>query len=639
MKKASLFFLLICFCAPLLFGQSYHTRSKRAIKHFDRAVELYQDKDFAEAEIYLQKAVSADDLFLEAYGLLAQIAYDQGKTEEAILYYGRTLEIDPEGNPDGYRLLAGLVWRTGDYQRTLELLETFLAFSPEKVSKRDLALNMKASCLFAIKAVENPVAFEPENLGDSINSDLNEYWPCLSVDEQQLMFTVMLPVEHQPEARQEDFFLSSRREKGWTKRENAGSPLNSLNNEGAHTLTADGNMIFFTACNRKDGRGQCDIYTSILVNGVWSRPVNLGSPVNSRYSDKHPSISADGRVLYFTSNRPGGKGSYDIWRSRWDGSKWSVPENLGDSVNTSGVEQSPFLHPDQRSLYFSSTYWPGMGQGDLFITRRSEANQWSRPVNLGYPINTFNDEIGLSINARGNRAYFASDREGKNNTDIFTFELPPGVRPVLVSYLSGRVYDSRNMKGVEALIQLIDLETEEVVHELLSRTPEGAYLVTLPTDRDYALNVSAENYLFYSDHFSFSGEYSQSDPMRMDIPLNKLNVGSSVILNNIFFESDSHLLLPESMAELNRVLIFMQENPGVAVEIAGFTDSTGSPDHNQVLSGKRAESVVAFLSQGGIDASRLRAIGYGENNPVASNDKEEGRAKNRRTELKIIEFR
>ncbi len=641
MKKQVLVIVALLLLAGMIQAQSYSTNSKKAIKQFDLAVESYQQKDLPGAEAALKKALAKDDRFLEAYGLLAQISFELGQIEEAIGYYSTTLEIDPEGNPDGYRLLAGLVLRTGDYNRCLDLLEKFLVFPPEEVNKRESALSMKASCLFALDAIENPVPFEPENLGDSVNSELNEYWPSLSVDEQQLMFTVMLPQDSDLKATslQEDFYLSKRSGNHWTKRVNAGSPLNTMDNEGAHSVTADGRMLFFTACNRRDGMGQCDIYTSILENGNWSKPVNLGPPVNSRYSDKHPTVSADGRVIYFTSSRPGGKGSYDIWKSEWKGDSWSAPVNLGDSVNTIGIEQSPFLHPDQQSLYFSSTGWQGMGQGDLFLTRRSPEEEWSKPVNLGYPINTYSDEIGLSVNARGNRAYFASDRVEKNNTDIFTFELPMEVRPVLVSYLTGRVYDKRNMKGVSALVQLIDLETEEVVVESPSFLTEGDYLVTLPTDRDYALNVAADGYLFYSAHFAFRGEHSHKDPFRRDIPLERVEVGSSVVLNNIFFDSDSHVLLTGSMAELNRVFIFMEENPDLAVEIAGHTDSTGSAKHNQDLSQKRAEAVVEYLFSKGIETDRLISTGYGDRKPVGSNDIEEGRAINRRTELTIIEIR
>jgi len=357
--------------------------------------------------------------------------------------------------------------------------------------------------------------------------------------------------------------------------------------------------------------------------------------VNSRYSEKHPSISADGRTLYFSSNRPGGSGSYDIWMSDWNGERWSDPVNLGDSVNTSGVEQSPFIHPDQQSLYFSSTGWPGMGQGDLFLSRLNRITGWSKPENLGYPINTYDDEIGLTLNASGNRAYFASNRGEGMDTDIYSFEMPQELRPVPVSYMKGRIFDSRTMKGIKAVLQLIDLESEEAVMELESHAGEGDYLISLPTDRDYALNVSADGYLFYSDHFNFSGMHSQARPLRRDVPLDALRVGSVVVLHNVFFARDSYTLEAESRAELNRVYDFLKLNPGIGVEISGYTDITGSPEHNQELSEHRARSVVEYLVNKGIARERLKAAGYGERNPVADNENKTGRAQNRRTELKI----
>jgi flagellar motor protein MotB len=312
--------------------------------------------------------------------------------------------------------------------------------------------------------------------------------------------------------------------------------------------------------------------------------------------------------------------------------------NLGDSVNTPELEQSPFIHPDQQSLYFSSTGWPGMGQGDLFLARLKTDHTFSQPVNLGYPINTHNDEIGLSVNALGNRAYFASDRETGTDTDLYTFELPAKMKPVLVSYMKGRIYDSRNMKGVLATIQLIDIELDELVMELQSHEGSGDYLVSLPTDRDYALNISAEGYLFYSDHFTFSGLHSKKDPMRMDIALDKIRVGSRVVLENIFFESDSHHLLPASVSELNKVYEFLEQHPSLGIEISGHTDSTGSAEYNQKLSEKRARAVVDYLIRKGIAWQKLEAEGYGDRNPVAPNETEEGRAMNRRTELKIVQI-
>jgi len=638
--RRGIWFILLIVLTPGLFGQYYSSSSKKAIKRFKEARECYNQLDNTCAEEFLLKAIKADKNFIEAYQMLSQLCFDQGRLDEAIAYFACTLEIDPEGNPEGYRLLAGLKLMKGDYGGAQELVENYLAFPPQKVKNREAGQALLDKCNFAVEAIRNPVPFQPENLGPEVNSEYSEYWPALTVDEQMLMFTVMLPgtvlTGGDPLSLQEDFFYSTQREGSWEPRRNAGPPLNTSDNEGAQSMTADGRTLWFTACNRRSGLGMCDLYYSILKDGRWSRPTNVGSPVNSRYSEKHPAISADGRVLFFTSNRPGGSGSYDIWMSERVGESWSEPVNLGDSVNTSGLEQSPFIHPDQKSLYFSSTGWPGMGQGDLFLSRYDGSSAWSAAENLGYPINTHDDDIGLSLNASGEKAYFASSRGEGMDTDIYSFEMPREHRPVPVSYMKGRVYDSRTMKGLKAVIQLIDLETEEAVMELESYPGEGDYLISLPMDRDYALNVSADAYLFYSDHFTFSGVYSQTQALRKDVPLEQVKVGSMVVLKNIFYATGSFDLKPESRVELNRVYEFLSLNPSIGVEISGHTDNTGTPGHNQELSEQRARSVVKYLTDKGIDHARLKAAGYGEIQPVKDNSTEAGRASNRRTELKII---
>jgi len=639
MKHSVIICLLVLFSGCGI-AQQQGSVSRRAERLFEQARERFEARDDSAAEALLLKALRADGKFREACQMLAQIYYDRGQYPEAVTYYSRALRAAPEGDPDGYRLLAGLTFMNGEYERSLRLLDTFLAFSPEQVRNRDEALLLREKCLFAREAIRNPVPFRPESLGDSVNSALNEYWPSLSVDGKMLIFTVMVPDtagdERMGTHLQEDFYISTRRGDSWSRRKNAGPPLNTADNEGAQSVTADGKSMYFTACNRRSGLGRCDLYHSELTGERWSPPRNIGSPVNSRYSEKHPSVSADGRVLYFSSDRPGGKGSYDIWMSVRSDGKWSVPVNLGDSVNTPGMEQSPFIHPDGQTLYFSSDGWPGMGQGDIFLSRLRGDGSRPRPVNLGYPINTRYDEVGLVINARGDRAYFSSDRHSGKDTDIYTFELPDEIRPVEVSYMTGMVYDSRNMKGLKALMQLIDLEDGEVVMELESAADRGSYLIALPTDSEYALNVSAEGYLFYSEHFSFEGTHGVTDPLRKDIPMDRIGVGSRVVLNNIFFDVDSHTLDPRSVAELKKVYEFLVRNPGIGVEISGHTDDTGSSVYNLELSERRAEVVVRTLTGLGIDGDRLSWKGYGETQPVAENSTPEGRALNRRTELRIV---
>lgn len=624
-----------------VWAQPYSSRSRQAVRQMDRALDCLEKMDLPCAEESLRKALKADPAFIEALQLLAQVYYDQGRLEEAIPLYRKSLELAPGEDPRGSLTLARLTLLTGDYAQALEAVNRYLSLEGADAPFSHEALRLKRNCLFALEAMEHPVPFSPENLGDSVNSPYNEYWPSLSVDESVLMFTVMLPVPEAGEGSrrfQEDLYLSTMSEGGWTGRINAGPPLNSADNEGAQSITADGRVLYFTACNRHDGKGQCDIYRSEKQENGWSIPENLGAPVNSRYSEKHPAVSADGRMLYFASDRPGGKGSLDLWVSRWTGEQWSEPVNLGDSVNTPLKEQSPFIHPDQQSLYFSSDGWTGMGQGDLFLTTLDASGGWKEPQNLGYPINTYNDEIGLTVSASGDRAFFASDRDEGGDTDLYTFPLPEQVRPVPVSYVAGRVTDSQTGRGLAARLELIDLDTDTVVMQTGTRQGDGSYLLSLPAGRQYALNVTSEGYLFYSGHFSLGDAHTRMLPFRRDVPLDRVEVGSRVVLNNVFFDLDSDRLRPESRVELDRVAEFLDIHQGVEVEIGGHTDNTGTSAYNQALSERRAEAVAGYLVSRGIEPARITWQGYGDRQPAAENDTESGRAMNRRTELRILQI-
>lgn len=631
---ASMFFL-----GTYTQGQVLHSNSKKAIRHYERAVESFQGMDMEAAELALKESLEADSAFLEAHQLLAQIYYDQQRLDEAIASYEKSMVLAADPDPEGWRRLAGLLRQNCAYERALHTVEAYLALAPERTPGRSSGEALREQCLFALEAMADPVPFEPVNLGDSVNSELNEYWPALSVDEKRLMFTVLLPVRESGQQGaaqfQEDLYHANKSGEGWSRRQAAGAPLNSPDNEGAHSMTANGSVLFFTACNRRGGRGQCDLYLSMRQGDGWGSPFNLGGPINTRHSEKQPSISADGRTLVFSSNRPGGSGSYDLWVSHREGESWSEPVNLGESVNTPGMEQSPFLHPDGLSLYFSSTGWPGLGKGDLFVSRRQQDSTWSPPQNLGYPINSCDDDFGFFVNARGNTAYFASDRGEGEDTDIYHFELPEFLRPVPVSYLTGRVHDSEHMKGVEAVIQLIDLEDGAVIMEGLSEAGEGDYLLALPTDRDYALNVSAPDYLFYSAHFEFRGEHPRIRPFRRDIPLVRIEVGSRVVLKNIFFETDSHELKKASEVELERIRLFLEQNPDVSLEVGGHTDHRGSDEYNLGLSQRRALAVQDALLRMGVEPGRVSTRGYGDGQPLGDNESKEGMAMNRRTEIKI----
>jgi hypothetical protein len=397
--------------------------------------------------------------------------------------------------------------------------------------------------------------------------------------------------------------------------------------------------MFFTACNRPGGIGNCDLYFSAFKDGKWTAPSNLGPPVNTKHWESTPSVSADGRTLFFSSSRPGGFGGKDIWMARLNEKNlWTEPVNLGPTINTEGDEMSPFIHFDGKTLYFASDGRIGMGGFDLFITRLQEDSTWSTPKNLGYPINTFNDEMGLIIESGGQKAYYSSIRNKSKGKDIFSFNLYESVRPDPVSYMKGKVYDKETGRLLKAEYELINLSTGKIAMKNVT-DDSGNFLVCLPSGYNYGINVSKPGYLFYSENFMFEGMHTAAEPYIKKIILNPAKVGEKMLLANVFYEIDAWDLKKESISELDNLVSLLSENKNLAMEIGGYTDSTGSDQYNKVLSEKRAMSVVNYLIKKGISADRLRFMGYGNTSPLGDNVTVEGRKLNRRTEAKIIELK
>jgi outer membrane protein OmpA-like peptidoglycan-associated protein/tetratricopeptide (TPR) repeat protein len=643
MKNQLIFvFILICNVA---FTQTTSVTDKKAIKLFEQAKDAYQGNSFTKSLNLLDEVLILDPKYQDAYLMKSDIYQELDSVASQIKAVEAALMINPDNHAKLYFVLGNAYFRSGQYQKANDSYINYLKRTDPKAPFAIQAQKSLEKCQGAVKLLDHPVPFKSVNMGENINSEDDEYWPSITVDGKTIIFTRLVGSRNSNEERrviaQEDFYTAHLIDNIWQPCEPL-STINTIYNEGAQSISTDGKLLFFTACTRSDGRGSCDIYFSRNKGGDWSIAQNAGSPVNSPAWESQPSISANGEYLYFVSNRKGGKGGMDIWKcnlkgfSEWGTPIWGCPINLGDSVNTPGNEMSPFIHSDGKTLYFASDYWQGLGGYDIFYCRQKNDSVWTKPQNLGYPINSYKDEQGLVVDASGKNAYYSSDRPGSRGMDIYSFELYESARPSPVSYIKGKVVDEDTGLPVCAKVELIDLDNSSTKIKGESCWEKGEFLMCLPLGKEYAFNISTEGYLFYSQNFELKEKTEIIDPYILEIKLKKIKIGGSVILRNVFFNTGSYDLLQESRVELEKLIEFLKHNSSLVIEISGHTDNVGSQEMNQVLSESRAEEVYDYLRFKGINESRMTYKGYGFSVPISSNDTPEGRALNRRTEFRII---
>lgn len=630
-------FFLVCFSvSEISIAQKYDAGkvSSKARKLYDEGIIKAQDGNYKEAISFLQQAIYLDTNYVDAYLSIAGV-YGQSKNAMlAVEYYEKALQKDSVHSrlfklPYSINLAS-----LGRFDKALQAVNEYLANPLMGESSRKAGEYRKKCYEFALNFEKtNPgknYVFAPENLGDKVNSPESEYFPSLTIDGSELVFTRRIRNFN------EDFYSSLKENDDWQTAAPLGGNINTPMNEGAQMISQDGQWLVFTACNRPDGRGSCDIFISLLTPQGWSEAFNLGPNVNSDQWDSQPCLSPDKKNLYFASRRLGGYGGSDLYVSKLlPSGNWSEPENLGPDINTAGDESSPFLHADNQTLYFTSNGLPGYGDDDLFYSRKGPKGEWNIPKNLGYPINTIDKEGTLFIAANGKTAYYASDRsDSRGGLDIYRFELPENIRPIKTLWVKGKVYDAKTQKGLPSLVELTDLNSKQSLSKVQT-DEQGNYLVTLPVGKDYAFNVNRKGYLFYSDQFFLSTNQPDSVFVK-NIPLQPIETNASIVLKNIFFDVNKFELKPESEAELEKLVQLLDENPNLKIQISGHTDNVGSATANQLLSENRAKAVVGFLVIHKISPDRLSSKGFGETQPIADNNSEEGRALNRRTEMKVI---
>ena len=633
LKLLALCFLLLATCPRLL------AQSPKAKELYDQSIRLFGERRAGEAIPFMEQAIKQDPNFVDAYLKLGQLYEFARRYEPALDAYRNAVRLQPDSpaSAPAYQSLSNTLLRLGRYGEALPYLEKFQTFfAPQSAQTKRISRQVETA-RFGQEATQHPQAVEPKPLSAVLQTTPSQYFPVLTADEQTLVFTALKPEGD------EDLMTATFNGESWSPPVSLSPNINTPDNEGTASLAADGRTIVFTACQGRKGFGGCDLYMSHKTGPDWSKPENLGPTINTRFYESQPSLSADGRQLYFVSDRPGGKGRRDIWRSDLDtAGNWNEPVNVGDPINTTANEASPFIHANGQSLFFASEGHIGLGGYDLFVADK-EASGWSKPTNLGYPINTSEDQASLFVAANGRRAYysFEEQKDGvSQKSRLYVFDLPESLRDRVrpVSFLKGIVADAKTQKPLAATVELIDLKTNEVVSRVQTDAQTGQYTAVLPGGGEYALYVSTPGYLFKSLSFDFTQKTKVGEGMTLSVPLEPTLGGTSAkeTLNNLFFESGQYDLADKSRTELDRLSAFLRANPAVKIEIAGHTDDTGDAVTNLVLSQKRAQSVVAYLTQAGITPERIRAVGYGETRPLVPNTTDENRRLNRRIEWRVL---
>jgi outer membrane protein OmpA-like peptidoglycan-associated protein len=607
--------------------------SRRGKDLYEKAQKAWQGRQLTEAlNLYLSAAVlepNNGDIQLR----LAQI-YDLQKnvplTKKHYTLLAGLRPTEPQ-SAAAYQWLGKYHFQAARYDSALVYFEKANQLFPPKSSLFRLSEKSIASSRFAQKAIQKPLGVKKHSLGDTVNFLNTQFFPVLTADEETLIFSGITP------NKDENIYTTRRIKGGWDVPEEISKSINTPDNEGTCAISADGRTLVLTACNRPDSFGGCDLYISHKEGKDWSTPRNLGDVINTRDRETQPSLSADGHTLYFSSDRRGGMGKDDIWvTSLDDKERWTDPKNMGPVINTPDEEIAPFIHANGHTLFYSSNGLPGMGGFDIFMSRRQDTT-WSEPRNIGYPINTVAEQVGLFITANGKNAYYTDDNteNAKGRSLLYTFTLPDDLRTEIIPtrYAKGRIFDRKNNKPLSSAIELFDLKSQTKVAAYTSDASSGEFLAVLNKGSEYAFYVSKPGYLFKSLSFALT---DSTNSLLLDIPLEPVEKDHSETLNNIFFQTGEYSLDEKSKVELNRMVQFLNVNKALKIEISGHTDDVGTDAGNLELSRKRALSVQEYLAKSGISPERLSAKGYGKTKPVVPNNSESNRQQNRRIEWQVL---
>ncbi|MEQ9403090.1 MAG: OmpA family protein [Cyclobacteriaceae bacterium] len=636
------FFFLTIFLYFTGFAQTaLSSTNKKALKSYEKGQTKAKEREFESAIAFFNSALKHDPQFYEAFLRKGSLFNAMGMEDSVYANFSSYLKIKATPSAAILNRMAFMAFERGHYEKSLVWLEAYLLQKPEFREVEEIMLLLN-SIDFAQNEIIKGDSLEISLLPREINNEhALQYMPAITIDNSMLVFTrrntMNTPTDFDA-YRDEDIMVAYYKKGKWLMSESISPKINTPLNEGAATISSDGNTMIFSSCDRRDSFGSCDLYLSRRTNTGWSKPRNLGKTLNSKYWEAQPSLSADGKTLYFSSNRPGGIGRRDLWVSSMEeDGNWTSPVNLGKTINSKQDETTPFIHPNGETLYYSSNGFVGLGNYDMYVAEKQDS-AWSSPRNLGYPINTHNDEAALLLAGNGKTAFYAKEiwRDGEIvKSDIATFEMPIENRARPATYIVGNVIDNNTRNPIRTQIEVIDLNRNQVLFSAFSDSITGAYTMVLPSDKELACYVKKKGYLYYESSF-FTESNSITRPDTIDIALRPIAVDEYLVLKNIYFDVDSYKLDKKSRSELENILQVLKENPSIVVEISGHTDDSGTTVYNQTLSENRAKEVYIEILKEGIPKSRLLYKGFGSKKPIVSNDTEKGRESNRRIEFRVL---
>jgi len=556
-------------------------------------------------------------------------------------YLEKSVDLCSDSVLYSYFYLGKIYYGANDFEKAIICFEHFLEDVNKIKTDEDYyeITNYLDYAKASHELLSNPVPFKPQKV-EGISTNADEYLPIISPDNEIALFTRRIK-QFQNRGlteriiEREVFTFSMRNqegqfEQGWELEH----PFNKVENEGAATLTIDNNDLYYTVCIKdpKTNYLNCDLFHSHYQDGYWSDIESLGDHINSPDTwESQPSVTSDGQTIYFASNRAGGLGGYDIYRiNKLDNDRWSEPINVGAPINTPGNEKSPFIHTDSQTLYFSSEGHKGLGGYDIFYSRHDENEAWIQPINIGYPINSFDDDLGFFVSTDGYQGYYASNRFDQNNKwNLYTFPLYEEARPQKVLFIKGQIEVENNLEPVRAKVQLKNMKTKSI-KEIQVDTLTGKYVAAILFKEDQVLTVKKEGYVYSSRYLSVE-DTTLEQPKTVNLEVKEIKVGQEYEIEDINFSTNSFKLNVDAKKIIDEFFEFLSENKNIGVEIQGHTDNVGNDDDNLILSHNRAKSVYEYLQQKGISSNRLSYQGFGESKPLESNDTKTGRAKNRRT--------